>query len=156
MDASQAGRLEAGVIGRTLRLMLGLLLGWMVFTVLRSEDAGFGIRVLAVFAGISFAYVLLHAVINRYGSGLNRWLGGVSALAPIVLLFAIGGSSEQLAAVGFVGLSLLLQTIRADAGCVVMAIPALLSRRPTHLAGVLFAPIDWIERHLTGPGGLPG
>jgi hypothetical protein len=56
----------------------------------------------------------------------------------------------------YLGLSFLLQTLRGDGGFEALAIPAALFRRPTHLRGILFAPIDLVEKHLTGPGGLPG
>ncbi len=48
------------------------------------------------------------------------------------------------------------QTVRADGSCDVLAIPNGLMKPPTHLAGILFAPIDFVEKHLSGPGGLPG
>jgi predicted acyltransferase len=156
MNTNTSERPAAGIIGRTLRLMLGLLLGWMLFTVLRSESPAFGLRVLGIFAGITLCYTLVHLAIGRSGSRLHAWLGSTLMLLPFVVLFAAGGPSAQLAAIGFSAISLVVQTIRADAGCMLMALPALLSRRPSHLAGIVFAPIDLIERNLTGPGGLPG
>ncbi len=146
----------AGIIGRTLRLMLGLLLGWMSYTVMRGEASQHNLRTLAVLAGVTVSYTILHVAIRRYGGRLHRWLGSVLALLPVVLVFALGGPLGRLTSVAFIGASLLLQTIRGDAGAVVLAIPALLTGKPTHLGGILFAPIDWIEKHLTGPGGLPG
>lgn len=156
MSADHRERIETGIIGRTLRLMLGLLFGWMLFTVLRSEPTGFGLRALAALAAITIAYLILHLAIHRYRAGVPRWLGSALVLAPFVVLFVTGGSIARLGAIGYVALSMLLQTIVADGGCILMALPALLTRRPTHLAGIVFAPIDLIERHLTGPGGLPG
>ncbi len=147
---------KAGIIGRTLRLMLGMLLGWMTFTVMRTEDAAFTVRILAVFAGVTAFYAIVHLLIRRYGAGLNRWLGAALALLPVALLFALGGAVGRVASVAYLGLSLLLQAIRGDGGCEVMAIPALLFGRRTHLVCILFSPIDWVEKHLTGPGGLPG
>jgi hypothetical protein len=156
MSADPKERPEAGIIGRTLRLMLGLLFGWMLFTVLRSEPPAFTLTVLGVLAGITLTYTIVHLAASRYRAGLRPWPGSALALAPFVVLFVVGGPSVRLGAIAFAAISLLLQTIRADAGCVLMAIPALLTRTPTHLAGIVFAPIDLIERNLTGPGGLPG
>lgn len=156
MSADPEGRPEAGIIGRTLRLMLALLLGWMLFTVLRSEPLAVGLNVLGVLAGITISYTIVHLATVRFRATLPRWLGSALVLAPFLVLFAVAGPTARLAAIGFAALSLLVQTVRADSGSVVMAIPALLTRRPTHLAGIVFSPIDLIERHLTGPGGLPG
>jgi len=154
--AKQTGLLQAGIIGRTLRLMLGALFAWMTYTVMRAEDAPFNLRVLAVFGALTLFYTLLHAAVARFGSGSHRWLGAVGAVVPIVLVFALGGPAARVAASAFVGLSFLLQTWRGDASCEVLAIPAAVFHRPTHLAGILFSPIDLVEKHLTGPGGLPG
>jgi predicted acyltransferase len=156
MNTNPSERPAAGIIGRTLRLMLGLLFGWMLFTVLRSEPPAFGLRVLGVFAGITLCYSLVHLAVGRSGRGLHAWLGSAFMLVPFVVLFAAGGPTARLAAIGFSAISLVVQTIRADAGCILMALPALLTRRPSRLAGIVFAPIDLIERNLTGPGGLPG
>ncbi len=156
MAAGQPGRYQAGIIGRTLRLMLALLLGWMSFIVMRFEDAAFNLRILAVCVAITIFYAVLHFIVSSYATELNRWLGAAIAVAPVVLLFTIGGPLGQVGVLTYVGVSLLLQTIRADSSCEVLSIPTALLRRPTHLTGILFAPIDLVEKHLTGPGGLPG
>jgi hypothetical protein len=153
---SQTARPAAGIIGRALRLMLGMLFVWMTYTVMRSEDAAFNLRVLAAFVGMTVFYGIAHFVVSRYGARLNRWFGAVLAVAPVVLVFALGGPLGRVAAVAYIGMSLLLQAIRGDGGCEVMAIPAMMLGRRTHLVCILFSPIDWIEKHLTGPGGLPG
>ncbi|MDH3458752.1 MAG: hypothetical protein OER90_18070 [Gemmatimonadota bacterium] len=146
----------AGIIGRTLRLMLGGLLAWMTFTVMRAEDQAFNLRVLAVGSGVTVFYGVVHFVVVRFGAHLNRWLGAALAVAPVVLVFAFGGSVGRVAAVAYIGVSLLLQAVRGDGGCEVLAIPAVALGRRTHLMCLLFSPIDWVEKHLTGPGGLPG
>jgi len=156
MATKQPGSAKAGIIGRTLRLMLGALFGWLTFTVLRGEDGPFNLRVLAVLGGITLFYALLHAAVARRSATSHRWLGAIAAVLPIVLVFAFGGAVGRIAVAAYVGLSLLLQTVRGDAGCEVLALPAALFRRPAHLPGILFSPIDLVEKHLTGPGGLPG
>ena len=147
---------RVGIIGRTLRLMLALLLGWMSFTIMRLEDTSFNLRVLAVSLAIGMLYAALHLVLASNASKVNRWSGAVIVIAPVILLFVIGGPLVQAGVLIYVGVSLLLQTIRADGSCEVLAIPNALVQPPTHLAGILFAPIDLVEKHLTGPGGLPG
>ena len=147
---------EAGIIGRTLRLMLGLLLAWITFIVLRMEHRPFHLRALAILGGVTLFYVVGLFALNRYGAGLNRWNGSLLALAPLVLLFLFGRGEVRVACTAYVGLSVLLQTVRADVGCEVLSIPTALLRRRTRFAGILFAPIDLVEKHLTGPGGLPG
>jgi hypothetical protein len=147
---------EAGIIGRTLRLMLAMLLGLMTYTLIRTEGKVFTLRLLTAVGGVTVCYTLLYFVLRRYGTGLNRWFGALGALVPLVLAFALGGLLGRALASAYLGLSLLLQTFRGDGGSEVLAIPAALFRRPTHLAGILFAPIDLVEKHLTGPGGLPG
>jgi len=156
MSTAPAGKQEAGIIGRTLRLMLAMLLGFMTYTVMHTEDKSFNLRLLAAFGCVTVFYAVLHLLVRRYGTRLNRWYGAVAVLAPLVLAFALGGLLGRAAASAYLGLSFLLQTLRGDGGSEVLAIPAALVRRPTHLAGVLFAPIDLVEKHLTGPGGLPG
>jgi len=153
---NRTNRVEAGIIGRTLRLMLGLLFAWLTYNIVRFESTPYNLRILAVFMGVLAVYGTLHFVISRFGTDLDRWFGGGVAVIPIILLFAVSDEFGRLASVGYIGLSLLLQAIRADAGCEVMSIPSLVLGRRTHLMGILFAPVDLVEKHLTGPGGLPG
>lgn len=136
--------------------MLGGLLVWMTVTVMRAEDRAFNLRVLAALAGTTVFYGIVHLVVERYGAHLNRWFGALLAVTPVVLVFALGGSVGRAVAVAYVGVSLLLQAVRGDGGCEVLAIPAIVLRRRTHLICLLFSPIDWVEKHLSGPGGLPG
>ena len=136
--------------------MLGLLLGWMTYNVMRFEDTAYNLRIVAVFMGVTAVYGTLHFVISRYGTDLDRWFGAVVAVTPVILLFAFSDAFGQAASVGYVGLSFLLQAVRAHAGCEVMSIPSVVLGRRTHLMGILFAPIDLVEKHLSGPGGLPG
>jgi hypothetical protein len=156
MTATQADREEAGIIGRTLRLMLALLLCLMTYIAIRTEGRRFTLHLLAAIGGILVFYLVLHLVIRRYGTRLNRWSGALLAMIPLVLVFALGGLVGRVAVSAYAGLSFLLQTVRGDGGCEALAIPSALLRRPTHLTGVVFSPIDLVEKHLTGPGGLPG
>jgi len=146
----------AGLIGRTLRLMLALLIGVMVYVALRAEGPEFRVRVLVAVGGVAGLYAGLRLVMHRFGARVHRWLGAALAVLPLILMFLFGGRLGEVAASAYVGFAFLLQTLRGDGGCEAMALPAAVFRRPTHLMGILFAPIDFVEKHLTGPGGLPG
>ena len=156
MNSNQAQQHTAGIIGRTLRLMLAILLLWMTYIAMRMDDRTFNLRVLEVFVGLTVFYAIIHFVISRFVTGLNPWYGAALAVAPVITVFVIGGPLGRVASVAFIGVSLLLQAIRGDGGCEVMAIPSLLFGRRTHLMCIFFSPIDWVEKHLSGPGGLPG
>jgi hypothetical protein len=151
-----ADRLEAGIIGRTLRLMLAMLLALMTYTVLRTEGKEFSVHLTATLGGVIVAYVGLHLVLRRYGAGLRRWYGALGVLAPLILGFAFGGLLGRAVVSAYLGLAFALQALRGDGGAEALALPAALLRRPTRFPGILFAPIDLVEKHLTGPGGLPG
>lgn len=156
MSSRESAGVPAGIIGRTLRLMLGSLFGWMAFTVMRAEEGAFNLRVLALFGGMTAFYAVVYAVVRRLGPRVHRWYGAAFAVVPAVLVFAVGGPIARVATSAYLALSLLVQTLRADGGCEVLALPALVLGGRTHLAGILFSPIDLVEKHLTGPGGLPG
>jgi hypothetical protein len=150
MTANQRSELRARIIGRTLRLALGIALVWMTYSVMRAEDAAFNLRVLAVVAGLVGFYSVMHFVISKYVSGVNRWLGAFLAVGPVILVFLFGGPVGRVASVAYIGVSLVLQGIRSDGGCEVMSIPAILFGKRTHLVCILFSPIDWVEERIAG------
>ena len=49
------------------------------------------------------------------------------------------------AAITYVGVSLLIDALRADSGCEVMALPGLIFGNRTHLACIVFSPVDALE-----------
>lgn len=156
MTANRARPYQVGIIGRTLRLMLGLLLGWMAHTVMRAEGNIPLLRVLGIVLGLAVVYLVLHTAGKKAIARLNPWIAAAVALVPVVLVFLALGALGRVGSVAYAAISFLLQTVRADGSCVVMAIPAFISGRPSELPGILFSPIDLVEKHLTGPGGLPG
>jgi hypothetical protein len=62
----------------------------------------------------------------------------------------LGGGKGQLAAVTFLGVSLIVAGVCAVPGCELMAIPSVLFRGHTKLAYPIFPPLDMLERKLRG------
>ncbi len=142
----------ARIVGRTLRLVLGIALVWMTYQVMRTEDALFNLRVLGSVAGLVAFYTAVHFGISKWISGINRWLGAFLAVVPVILLYVLGGPVGRVASVAYIGVSLLLQGIRSDGGCEVMSIPAILFGKRTHLVCIVFSPIDWVEERIAKRG----
>lgn len=82
---------------------------------------------------------------SSYIPNLNRWLGSFIAWAPVVLIFILGGQVGQVGVLSFVGISLIIASVRGDSGCEVMTIPGLIFKQHIQLACLLFSPIDWLE-----------
>ncbi len=150
MTTDQHSERTARIVGRTLRLVLGIALVWMTYAVMRTEDAAFNLRVVAAVAGLTAFYTVMHFVISKYVSGLNPWFGAFLAVGPVILVYVLGGPVGRVASVAYIGVSLLLQGIRSDGGCEVMSIPAILFGKRTHLVCIVFSPIDWVEERIAG------
>ena len=135
-------------IGRILRFGIGAFMLAPIVPQIASAtlmtDAMIAGTIVALLAG----YTLIHLAVWRFAPNLNRWLGAVVAVAPAVLVFVFGGAIGQIAAVGYVGGSLLIDSLNGDAGCEVMAIPGILCGKRTHLACLVFSPLDWLEEKL--------
>ncbi|MCZ6616938.1 MAG: hypothetical protein O7E57_02305 [Gammaproteobacteria bacterium] len=135
-------------IGRILRFGMGaFMLALVVPEIIQASWRTNGL-VVAVIAGLIAGYTAIHLAVWRLAPNLNRWLGAVIAVTPVALLFVFGGTIGQIASVAYVGGSLLIDSINGDAGCEVMAVPALLLKKRTHLACLLFSPLDWLEDKL--------
>ena len=149
-----AKRHRAGSIGRSLRLLVALVLVIIDVPVLLRAGWRYNLSILALTLGLTLFYTLLHYVVSRHIPKLNSYLGAVLAVTPVFLVWFFGqgggylfGSGEGgTAAITYVALSLLIDVVRADSGCEVMALPGLLFRERTHLACLLFFPIDMMER----------
>lgn len=144
---------QAGPIGRTLRLLVAICLLIIDVPVLLEAGRAYNLRALALVAALTLFYALLHIAVSRYLKHLNRWLGAVVAITPVVLVWYFGQGGGPLfgqgeggtAAITFIAISLLVDVVRSDSGCEVMAIPGLFFRNRTHLACLAFGPIDAIE-----------
>ncbi len=106
-------------------------------------------RIALVFLGLTGLYAFLHYVVGRYFGGLNRWLGALLAVGPVLGVDVLG-DGFTVSAILYVGISLLIIALQGDPGCEVMAIPRLIMGRRTHLACLLFSPLDWVEERIFG------
>ena len=156
MANKQPGKHKTGIIARTLRLMLGVLLCWMTYTVMSVEHTTFNLRVLWVFSGVLVFYLLTHIAICTLRPTLHRWYGALPVVLPILALFMFGDQASRVAAVGYVGISMILAAAKGSGVNGLLFLPVLLSGKQTHIGCLLFAPIDIIEQKLGGPGGMPG
>lgn len=141
---------EATPISRLLRLALGVTLTVLVAAPLLEASWRGRLQVAGVVAGLIVFYMAVHLLVTRYFSRLNLWIGAAIAAAPFLLVFVAGGGGVVTAgAVLFVGLSLILIAATGHPGCEALAFPALFLGRRTHLACLVFSPIDWVEGKVT-------
>jgi hypothetical protein len=145
---------RAGILGRSMRLLVAVFLVVIDVPVLLEAGWRYNLSSLALTLTLALFYTLLHYVISRHIRNLNRNLGAVLAVTPVFLVWFFGqgggylfGSGEGgTAAITYLAVSLLIDVVRADSGCEVMALPGLLFRERTHLACLMFSPIDMMER----------
>lgn len=161
------GDMKPGLVGRTLRVATGLLLLSSIAGVYRNGSAEFVLCSAAVGVGLLVVYILLHVLVRRVANNpstvVRPWLGAVLALVPLILVYALGagggvifGAGEgQLGALTFLGVSLVLAGLRADSGCEVLALPNALAGKRSHLACLVFSPIDRLERRWRLPNEPP-
>lgn len=144
---------KAGPIGRTVRLIVAICLVIIDVPVLLVAGLAYNLRMLSLVAGLTLFYMLVHWVVSRYLRNLHRWLGAILAVTPVFLVWWFGQGGGPLfgqgeggtAAITYIALSLLIDVVRADSGCEVMAIPGLLLGNRTHLACIAFCPFDAME-----------
>jgi hypothetical protein len=111
---------------------------------------------LLLILGLIGVYSLIHIVVSRRIIVFGPCPGAVVAAGFLVALYAAGSSElpilgsgkGQLAAVTFLGVSLVVAGVRAAPGCEVMAIPSLLFGKRSELACLIFSPLDSLERKL--------
>ncbi|MDH3708762.1 MAG: hypothetical protein OER04_02675 [Cyclobacteriaceae bacterium] len=149
MKATGTSQIKARLIGRIFRFGLGLFFVtevWPVYGDVTSEGAF--IRVLWAL-GLLVFYIVLHYLIIRFTPKIHPVVGAILAFGPFLAVFLIGyGGPAATGALTFLAGSLMIAAIRADPGCEVMSIPAILSGKHTHLTCLLFSPIDWCERNI--------
>jgi hypothetical protein len=135
-------------VGRILRFLMGGFMLTLIAPAIASATSKSGAMIAGTIVALLVGYTAIHLAVWRFAPDLNRWLGGVVAVTPAVLLFGFGGGIGQVSAVGYIGGSLLIDSINGDAGCEVMAIPGLICGKRTHLACLVFSPLDWLEEKL--------
>jgi hypothetical protein len=149
---------QAPPVGRALRILLGLMLMVYVAPVYFRVPVGVALGSLLLMLGLIGVYSLIHIVLSRRIVAVTPWLGAVVANGLLVAVYIggafgspiVGHGKGQLAAVTFLGISLVLAGVGAALGCEVMAIPGLLFGKHTQLACLIFSPLDTLERKLRG------
>ena len=153
---------RAPPVGRALRILLGLALMIYVTPVYFRVPVRVAVGSLLLMLGLISIYSLIHLVVSRRIVAFGPSLGAVVALGSLVALYTagasglpfVGGGKGQLAAVTFLGVSLVVAGVRAAPGCEVMAIPGLLFGKHTDLGCLIFSPLDRLERKLRSKLGV--
>jgi hypothetical protein len=153
---------RAPPLGRALRILLGLVLMVYVTPVYFQVPVRLSVRVLLLMLGLTGVYSLIHVVISRRIVAFGPCLGAVVTVGLLVALFIasvpgspiLGHGEGKLAAVTFLGISLVVAGVRAAPGCELMAIPGLLFGKHTELACLIFSPLDRLERKLRSKHGV--
>ena len=143
-------------MGRALRVLFGLLLIVYVTPVYFRVPVPLAVGALLLMLGLIGVYSLIHIVVSRRIFAIGPCLGAIVAAGLPVALYVAGGTGlpilghgkGQLAAVTFLGLSLVVAGVRAAPGCEVMAIPGAFFGKHTELACLIFSPLDRLERKL--------
>jgi len=153
---------RAPPVGRALRVLLGLVLMVYVAPVYFRVPVRLAVGSLLLMLGLIGVYSLIHIVVSRRVVAFGPCLGAVVAVGLLVALYVagapgsviIGRGEGKLAAVTFLGVSLVVAGVRAVPGCELMAIPGLLFGKHTELACLIFSPLDRLERKLRSKRGV--
>jgi hypothetical protein len=146
---------DIGPIGTTARLVVGLLLGGLIVYG-QLSSSGHLTLITWVLGLLGFPALVLAWHVWRIRRNPARFhdispSSFVLSLALPVTLYLIGWFVPPLwftsdATLIFVGSSLLLATLRGDAGCEFLALSNWLLRRNDQVACAVFTPIDSLER----------
>ena len=149
-------------MARALRILLGVVL--IVYTMPAYFHVPMRIAVGAsvIVLGLIGVYSLIHIVVSRRIVVFGPFLGAIVANMLLVALYFAGASGlpilghgkGQLAAVTFLGVSLVVAGVRAAPGCELMAVPGVLFGKHTELACLIFSPLDRLERKLRSKRGV--
>ncbi len=161
MESAQQAR-QAPPVGRALRVLLGLALIVYVAPVYFQVPARVSVRSLLLIVGLIGIYSVLHMAVSQRIVPSGSGLAAIVANGLLVVLYfigatglpVVGGGKGALAAVTFLGISLVVAGVRAAPGCEVMAIPGLLFGKHTDLGCLIFSPLDRLERKLRSKLGV--
>lgn len=148
IDTVVPGTRRARPIGRVLRFLFAVFLIATVAPHYLAASWQSNLKIAGAIVGLTVLYTAMHLIIFKYVPHLNRWLGAALAVIPAALLFFLGSGIGQMGALTYVGGSLFIDSLNGDCGCEVMAVPSLVCGQRTHLACILFSPLDWIEQKL--------
>jgi hypothetical protein len=147
---------QAPPVGRVLRTLLGVVLTVYVAPVNFQVPGRIAIGALLLVLGLIGVYILIHMFVSRRIVPFGPGCGAIVANGLLVALYIVGASvlpivghgKDQLAAVTFLSISLVVAGVRAAPGCELMAIPDVLLGKHTELACLIFSPLNRIERKL--------
>jgi len=147
---------QALPVGRALRILLGLVLMIYVAPVYFQVPVQVAVGSLLLILGLIGVYSLIHIALLRRIGPFGQCFWAVVAMGLLVAVYVAGASGlrilgrgkGQLAAVTFLGISLVVAGVCGAPGCEVMAIPGVLFRKHTELACLIFSPLDRLERKL--------
>lgn len=146
---NKSSQIKTLPFGRIFRFCLGVYFVFDVVPVYRDVSLEGVLIRLGWTMGLVLFYLILHFFILKFTPKFNRVIGAILAFGPILAVFLIGyGGPAATGALTFLSISLLIAAIRADSGCEVMSIPSIFTGKHTHLACLLFSPIDWCERNI--------
>src|SRR5947207_14589035 len=149
MQSAQQAR-QAPPVGRALRILLGLALIVYVSPLYFQVPARVSVGSLLLIVGLIGIYSVLHMAVSQRIVPSGSGLAAIVANGLLVVLYFIGatglpivgGGKGALAAVTFLGISLVVAGVRAATGCAVMAIRGLLFGKTTYLGSIISSPID--------------
>jgi hypothetical protein len=148
---------RAPPVGRVLRVLLGIALMAYVTPVYFGVPMRLVIGSLLLVLGLIAVYSLIDVVAaRRIIIAFTPRIATVVAHGLLAALYVAGAfrlpifghGAGQLAAVTFLGISLVVAGVRAVPGCELMAIPGVFFRKDTQLACLIFSPLDKLERKL--------
>ena len=147
---------QAPPVGRVLRILLGLALMVYVAPVCFRVPVPLAVTSLLLILGLIGIYSLVHITVSQRIIPLGSGVGAIVANGLLVVLYFIGATglpivgrgAGELAAVTFLGISLVVAGVRAVPGCELMAIPGVFFRKNSELACLIFSPLDKLERKL--------
>jgi hypothetical protein len=143
-------------VGRVLRIVLGLVLMVYVVPVYLKVPAQVAAGSLLLVLGLIGVYILIHIFVSQRILPFGPGFWAVVANGLLVALYIVGASvlpivghgKGQLAAVTFLGISLVVAGVCSTAGCELMAIPDVVLGKHAELACLIFSPLDRLERRL--------
>jgi hypothetical protein len=151
MEVQMSEGIKARPVGRIVRLLTGALLTLHIaISHLVGAPLLLTVQVAGVVVGLIAFYALVQVGISKFVPEINRWVGAVLAVAPVFLIFLVGGPPVRHGVVLFLGVSLLLTGLRSDGGCEVMTLPGMILGKRTHLVCIVLSPLDWAEERLAG------